>query len=308
MIIINIFKWFILGLYTVITLIPRYLINGIICLADPKKGKSVTYKGKPVIPMIMMSLTLTTYLICVFITSRWYVQKLKIEYLANDILANTEILSQEEEEIIIEENYFPGEINKYQNITFLSKNFKELLERNNETVAWLKVNNTNIDYPVVQNNNNEYYLKHDINKKKNSNGWIFADYRSDLRYFGTNTIIYGHNLLNKKLFGSLSNALKESWYKNEENHYIKLSTPTSNTIWRVFSVYTTQPDVYYLKTYFASEQEHLSFLKNIEQKSIYDFNADELNTNNKILTLSTCSDSGKKRMVVHAYMIKAEYR
>ena len=151
--------------------------------------------------------------------------------------------------------------NKYENINFLLVDFQDLLQKNKETVAWLKVNNTNVDYPVVQTNNNDYYLKHDFNKKKNANGWIYADYRNDLRYFGTNTIIYGHNLTNRKLFGSLVWTLKESWYTKEENQYIKLSTPDSNTIWRIFSIYTTKPEVYYLKTYFSSNEEHQSFLK-----------------------------------------------
>ena len=110
------------------------------------------------------------------------------------------------------------------------------------------------------------------------------------------------------MFGSLVWCLKSSWYKNEENQYIKLSTPYSNTVWRIFSIYTTSPDTYYLKTYFSTTQEHTAFLKTIERKSIYDFNNEELDINNKILTLSTCTDDGKKRIVIHAYMVKAEYR
>lgn len=308
MIFINIFKWFFLGLYTVLTIIPRYFIIGIICFINPKKGKEVSYKGKPIIPIIMISLTLSIYFICVFVTSRWYVQKLKIDYLANDILENTEILEQEENEIIEEENYTPSENSKYENISFMEVDLNNSIEKNKDTVAWLKVNNTNVNYPVVQYKNNEYYLKHDLNKKYNTNGWIYADYRDDLRYFGNNTIIYGHNLTNRKMFGSLVWCLKPSWYKKEENEYIKISTPYSNTIWRIFSIYTTKPDTYYLKTYFANTQEHLSFLKTIEKKSIYDFNNDELDTNSKILTLSTCTDDGKRRIVIHAYMIKATYR
>lgn len=308
MIFVKIFKWFFLGLYTIFTIIPRSFISGIICFANPKKSKDIVYKGKPLIPTIMMCLTLTTYLICVFITSRWYVQKLKIDYLANDIINNTEILEQEKDEIIIEENYTPNSNNKYQNISFMSANLQESIEKNSDTVAWLRVNNTNVDYPVVQTKNNEYYLKHDLNKRKNSNGWIYADYRDDLRYFGTNTIIYGHNLTNRKLFGSLVWCLKESWYKKEENHYIKLSTQDSNTVWRIFSIYTTDPEVYYLKTFFNNEEEHTAFLKKIENRSIYNFDNEELTTNNKILTLSTCTDDGRRRIVIHAYMIKAEYR
>ena len=110
------------------------------------------------------------------------------------------------------------------------------------------------------------------------------------------------------MFGSLAWCLKESWYKNEENHYIKLSTPDSNTVWRIFSIYTIQPEVYYLKTFFNNNEEHKSFLKTIENRSIYNFDNEEITTNDKILTLSTCTDDGKKRIVIHAYMVKAEYR
>lgn len=73
---IKIVRWFFLGLYTVITIIPKYLIIGIICIIDPKKGAVLKYKGKPVIPIVMMGLTLSVYFICIFWASRWYVQRL----------------------------------------------------------------------------------------------------------------------------------------------------------------------------------------------------------------------------------------
>ena len=69
MFIINLFKWFFTGLYTTITIIPRYFIIGLICIINPKKGEILKYKGKPVIPMMMLSLTLTTYFICLIIAS-----------------------------------------------------------------------------------------------------------------------------------------------------------------------------------------------------------------------------------------------
>ena len=309
MIIIKLFRWFFLGLYNVITIIPRFFIIGLICIINPKKGEVLKYKGKPVIPIIMLSLTLTTYFICIFITSRWYVQRLKINYLNNDILASTEILDKENIEQIPQEEYIPSSADKYSNISFMSVDFKELLEKNNETVAWIKVNNTKVNYSVVQHNDNEYYLKHDFNKNYNYNGWVYGDYRDDFKYFGTNTILYAHNMTNRTMFGSLVWCLKESWYKNEENHYIKLSTPYSNTVWKIFSIYTIKPEVYYLKTYFSSDEEHQEFLNTILKRSIYDFKLEEeLSTDNKILTLSTCSDDGTKRVVIHAKMIKAEYR
>lgn len=307
--IIDLCRWFFLGLYNVITIIPRYFIIGLICIINPKKGEKLKYKGKPIIPVLMLSLTLTTYFICVFMASRWYVQKLKINYLSNDILSSTEILEKDTKEEIQKENYIPNSTDKYSNISFMSVNFKELIEKNNETVAWIKVNNTNVNYSVVQHNDNEYYLKNDFNKNYNINGWIFGDYRDDFKYFGNNTIIYAHNMTNRTMFGSLVWCLKDTWYKNEENHYIKISTPYSNTVWRIFSIYTIVPEVYYLKTYFSSDEEHQQFLNTIKERSIYEFNFDEeLTPDDKILTLSTCTDDGTKRIVIHAKMIKAEYR
>lgn len=309
MIIINLCRWFFLGLCNVITIIPRSFFIGIICIVNPKKGAELKYKGKPVIPILMLGLTLTTYFICIFLSSRWYVQKLKINYLANDILASTEILEKENNEIITQENYIPNNSDKYANISFISVDFKELLQKNKETVAWIKVNNTNVNYSVLQHNDNEYYLKHDFNKNYNINGWVYGDYRDDFKYFGTNTILYAHNLTNRTMFGSLVWCLKDSWYKNEENHYIKLSTPHSNTVWKIFSIYTIVPEVYYLKTYFNTDEEHQKFLDTLKKRSIYNFPTEEaLTTDDKILTLSTCTDDGTKRIVIHAKMIKAEYR
>lgn len=305
---INLCRWFFLGLYNIFTLIPRYFVVGIICFINPKKGNELKYKGKPVIPIMMLGLTLTVYFICIFISSRWYVQKLKINYLANDILATTQILELEDKEVINKENYVPSDNLEYANISFMSVDFKELLEKNNETVGWIKVNNTNVNYSIVQHNDNEYYLDHDFNKNYNANGWVYGDFRDDFTYFGNNTILYAHNLTNRKMFGSLAWCLKEDWYTNEDNHYIKVSTPYSNTVWKIFSIYTIEPEVYYLKTYFKSDEEHQTFLNTLQSRSIYKFIDKNLTTDDKILTLSTCSDDGTKRIVIHAQMIKAEYR
>ena len=307
---INICRWFFLGLYNIFTIIPRYLYIGIICIIDPKKGSILKYKGKPIIPIAMIGLTLTTYFICIFVSSRWYVQQLKVNYLANDIKESTKILEKEKSEVINNDEIITEENNnstKYKNISFLSVDFTDLIKKNDETVGWIKVNNTNVNYSVVQHNDNDYYLKHDFNKKSNISGWVYADFRANFEKFGKNTIIYAHNMTNRTMFGSLVWVLKESWYKNEENMYIKISTPTSNTVWKIFSIYTIKPEVYYLKTYFDDSIEHKKFLDTLKDRSIYNFN-EEIDIDNKILTLSTCTDDGTKRIVIHAKMIKAEYR
>ena len=304
---LNIFKWFFLGLYTVITIIPRYLIIGIICIINPKKGNILRYKGKPVIPIIIITLCLTVYFICIFISSRWYVQNLKIKYLSSDIISSTKVLEQEQKEIISKEEYNPKDNDKYSDVSFISVNFDDLIAKNNETVGWIKVNNTNVNYSILKHTDNEYYLKHDFNKNYNIYGWVFADYRDDFEYFGNNTIVYAHNMTDRSMFGSLVWCLKESWYTNNENQFIKISTPKSNTIWKIFSIYTIKPEVYYLKTYFESPEEHQIFLDIVKGRSIHNFNED-VTPNDKILTLSTCSDDGTKRVVIHAKMVKVEYR
>lgn len=304
---LNIFKWFFLGLYTVITIIPRYLIIGIICIINPKKGNILRYKGKPVIPIIIITLCLTVYFICIFISSRWYVQNLKIKYLSSDIIASTKVLEQEQKEIINKEEYNPKDNNKYSDVSFISVNFDDLIAKNNETVGWIKVNNTNVNYSILKHTDNEYYLKHDFNKNYNIYGWVFADYRDDFEYFGNNTIVYAHNMTDRSMFGSLVWCLRESWYTNNENQFIKISTPKSNTVWKIFSIYAIKPEVYYLKTYFESPEEHQIFLDVLKGRSIHNFNED-VTPNDKILTLSTCSDDGTKRVVIHAKMVKVEYR
>ena len=304
---VNIIRWFFLGLYNVITIIPKYFITGIIYLFNPKKRNTIKHKENKVIPIITLSLSLSVYLICIFISSKWYVQRLKINYLANDILSSTKILSKESNEIINQEEYIPGDNDKYKDISYLSVDFTDLIRKNNETVGWIKVNNTNVNYSIVQHNDNEYYLRHDFYKNYNIAGWVYGDFRDDFKYFGNNTILYSHNMTNRTMFGSLTWCLKESWYTNEDNQYIKISTPYSNTIWKIFSIYTIKPEVYYLKTYFDTDEEHTEFINTIKDRSIYNFNED-ISYKDKILTLSTCTDDGTKRIVIHSKMIKAEYR
>lgn len=305
---INICRWFFLGLYNIFTIIPRYLYIGIMCIIDPKRGSALKYKGKPIIPIAMIGLTLTTYFICIFVSSRWYVQQLKVNYLANDIKESTKILEEEKTDDTDESSeLITSDSNKYKNISFLSVDFNDLIKKNNETVGWIKVNNTNVNYSIVQHNDNDYYLKHDFNKNNNISGWVYADFRDNFEHFGKNTIIYAHNMTNRTMFGSLVWTLKDSWYKNEENMYIKISTPTTNTVWKIFSIYTIVPEVYFLKTYFDTNEEHKKFLDTLKSRSIYNFN-EEVDTNDKILTLQTCTDDGTKRIVIHSKLIKAEYR
>ena len=180
-------------------------------------------------------------------------------------------------------------------------------KKNHDTVGWIEVKGTNINYPIVQTTDNNYYLHHAFDKSKNDAGWVYMDYRNDPVNFDQNTIIYAHSRYNGTMFGSLKNILNSSWYNNKNNYIIRISTPTENTMWQVFSVYTIEKESYYITTNFSTTESYNEFLKTIKNRSNVNFTATP-NTNDKILTLSTCKDNFGSRVVMQAKLIKREVR
>lgn len=181
--------------------------------------------------------------------------------------------------------------------------FDELIKINNETIGWLTVNNTKVNYPVVQHTDNEYYLKRDFNKNKNSYGWIYMDYRNNIYNLSNNTIILGHNLKNGMMFGTLRYTTNESWYKNSDNQIITFNTKVKNMKWKIFSIYKIPVTNDYLYANFGDLDEFKKFLDNIKSRSIYDFGV-ELKKEDHILTLTTCGTTSATRLVIHAVLIE----
>ena len=180
--------------------------------------------------------------------------------------------------------------------------FEKLKEKNSDIVAWLKVNGTNIETTVVKTTNNDYYLTHNFNKEYNSAGWIFADYKNKVDGTDKNLVIYGHNMRDDSMFGSLKWVINEDWYNNEDNKYITLITENETQVYEVFSVYQTEKEDYYIQTNFNTEKEFNTFAQTIKKRSKKDFNVD-VNKEDNILTLSTCANNNKYRVVLHAKKI-----
>lgn len=191
-------------------------------------------------------------------------------------------------------------------ISYLEVDFTDLLKQNAEVKGWIKVKNTNINYPFVQTQDNEYYLKHSFDKSKNSAGWVFADFRNNLKEWDQNTILYAHGRLDNTMFGSLKKVIEPEWYEKVENRWIQISTQDANSIWQVFSVYTIKPETYYITPNFESEEKHMEFLNTLKERSVYDFEV-ELTNGDKILTLSSCYNN-ELRVVLHAKLVKEEKR
>lgn len=303
-------KYAIIGLITSISIIPKYIILGIKFIFR-KNNTSVEKKlENNFIPIIITTLSITTYLISIFILTRWYVQNERSKKFTNSISITKEEIKEDtpnqyqdltnnvkQEETIVDSSYI--------NTNFISVNLNYYTSKNNETVGWIQVNGTNINYPIVQHEDNNFYLEHDFYKRKTNIGWIFADYRNNMENLNNNTIIYGHNLINRTMFGSLPYMLNKNWFNSKNNQYIKLSTKTSNTIWQIFSVYKIEPTTDYLQSVFNSIENYQKFLNTLKNRSIRDFNVN-LNYTDKIITLSTCDDTGTKRVAVHAKLIKIE--
>ena len=281
--------------------------NGYKSYKNKKKSKS--FKVSTIIVFLLSLICIITACILVFF---WIYNNNKSEKIAEEITKITPI--EEVEDNDNTELINPPEVNSQNDywdfikLPLINVDFSELLKRNSDTVGWINVNNTNINYPVVQTNNNDDYLHKAFDGSKNQAGWIFADYRNDMENFDKNTIIYGHSRLNKTMFGSLFNVLNESWYSNKYNQIIRFSTPTENTMWQVFSVYKINLESYYLQVDFDNDSQYLEFLNTLKSRSKYNFNV-SLNENDKIITLSTCSDAaGTGRIVLHAKLIKKETR
>ena len=185
------------------------------------------------------------------------------------------------------------------------RDFNALKKKNPDTVAWLIVPGTTIDMPIVKTNDNEFYLTHDYNRKKNQMGWVFADSKATFPELSTNTIIYGHTYRRTTMFSNLKNVLEDKWIKNDDNHVITLDTERDRLKFKVFSVYTIKATNDYLYTGFASKDKYQKYLDRELKRSINDFK-EEVSTKDKIITLSTCYISDEERLVVHAKYIGKE--
>ena len=275
-----------------------------------KKRKTKKLRFRKWVIVVFLIFFLSIFLVSASKVFNWFNDNNKVDNITEDILENVKVKEKKDNENT--ENINPPEDKwndywDYIKMNLLEIDFNQLLKRNSDTVGWIEVKGTNINYPIVQTTDNNYYLTHAFDKTENEAGWVFMDYRNDSVNFNQNTIIYAHSRLTGSMFGSLKNILNSSWYTNKNNHIIRLSTPTENTMWQVFSVYTIPKESYYITPSFNSNEAYLEFLNTIKSRSEVDFSG-TVNTNDKILTLSTCKDNFGNRVVMHAKLIKKESR
>ncbi|KJU72110.1 class B sortase [Clostridium baratii] len=178
-----------------------------------------------------------------------------------------------------------------------SNNFsEELIKRNEDYKMWIEVPNTNINYPVVQGKDNDFYLNHDFNKKESSSGAIFIDYKNNIDK-DKNIVIYGHNMKNKSMFQNLMKFKDEEFWK--ENKEIILTIDGKRYEYEIFSSYISNAKDIDLISKFKNDDGYLKYIDDIKKKSFFhrDMN---IKSNDRIITLSTCSyEKDDARMIIH---------
>lgn len=187
---------------------------------------------------------------------------------------------------------------------------EELQKENNEIIGWLEIEGTNINYPVLQGTDNEFYMKNNYKKEKSKNGSIFLDKSYNWDIPSSNLLLYGHNNKNGTMFQDLLKYKNEDFYK--EHTKIKFTTNTEDSIYEIMSVfysrvyYKSEQNVfrYYYFVNANNEQEYNDFVNNAKKSSIYDTGVNA-NYGDQLLTLSTCEYSQEDgRFVVVAKKIK----
>ena len=189
--------------------------------------------------------------------------------------------------------------------------YKNLLIKNKKLIGWIKIDDTNIDYPVMQTTDNEYYLDHNTQQERDINGAIFMDKDCDVLKPSTNYILYGHHMVNGKMFGKLYLYQKESYYK--EHQYISFDTIYEKGTYQVMYVFPAKVHKeteivfkYYQFIDANSAQEFDSYMQEMADMSLYDTGV-TAQYGDQLLTVSTCDNqSTEGRFVVVAKKIAKE--
>ncbi len=170
--------------------------------------------------------------------------------------------------------------------------YKNLYNSNKRLIGWLKIDDTKIDYPVMQTTNNEYFLNHNFNQQSDRNGALFLDKDCDVLEPSTNLIIYGHHMKSGNMFGTLDKYSSEEFYK--EHPVIQFDSIYEKGTYEVMYVFRSkiysEEDVvfkYYQFIDAGSEQEFNSNMQEMASMSLYDTGV-TASYGDRLLTLSTC--------------------
>ena len=271
-----------------------------------KKWKSILRK----IALVVLSCVFIgslSYLIFYFYSN--YKNEKKADEL-KDMIKTTE--ESDSDNTSLATNTDAEELIRYVDIdgVLVQEKFEELYRENSDFIGWITIEDTEIDYPVMQSmDNEEYYLHRDFDKKYSVPGTLFADTQSDIRKPSDNIIIYGHHMQTGKMFQNITKYEKESFYK--EHKYITFDTIEKNGTYEVISafktkIYSLDYDGFMYYTFFeaSNEEEFNEYIKNCKALCEYDIPT-TAEYGDELITLSTCNyHASNGRFVIVAKKIK----
>ena len=215
------------------------------------------------------------------------------------LISFSEVLPQEEPD---ETN--PSESRETEPASVVpTSDFAGLKEINEDCVAWIYIEDTEINYPVVQGSDNSYYLKHLIDGKWNSSGCIFLDFRVDRYMSDRHSIIYGHHMKDGTMFSGLTKYKKQNYYEAHPEGL--LITPEVTYRIKIFAGYVASVEDSAWKIGFESDEEYKVWLLDAKERSMFASSITPAATD-RVVTLSTCSyEFDNARFVLHAIIEEA---
>jgi sortase B len=175
--------------------------------------------------------------------------------------------------------------------------FASLRAQNDEIVAWVTIDGTKIDYPVVQTTDNKYYLTHTAEKKSASQGAVFMDFRNNRELSDFYTILYGHNLRSGRMFGELVRFKEKDFFDSHRTG--TLHTPNKTYKLEIIACSVTKDTSEYYRYAFASPAEREAHLTMIRNTATHMASAKIDPQTDRLVALSTCSyEYGNARTVV----------
>ena len=176
--------------------------------------------------------------------------------------------------------------------------FSGLKELNPDCIGWIRFENIDISYPIMQGEDNEYYLKHTFEGQAVTAASIFMDANNHADFSDQNTFIYGHNMKNGSMFGKLKQMYESEKYKDSK--YLWICTPNGKYRYEIFSMQYAKvgSDVYTL--FSAHDEQFEAYVKKMAKQSKVDMKALGLGKDDYVVTLSTCTSDESVRFVVQA--------
>lgn len=192
-------------------------------------------------------------------------------------------------------------------VSFPSVDFDKLQEEGSDVKAWLTLPNTVINYPIVQCEDNSYYLKHLYDGTANKNGCPFIDYENAPDFSDNNTIIYGHNMRDGSMFSSLREYAEQTYF--DEHPHMYLMTPEGNYLVELFSAFVASPseagsDTSPWALDWKDDGAYTTWLTAMQERSLIE-NDVSVTSSDRVITLSTCTNSGKDRFIVMGKLVFA---